>query len=272
MTLAWDHARSQFPGVEVSEAEFRAYLLRHNAPGESDEAPAQGRNPLVIITDLYLACACSRGDARAIAAFEHRYSSTVESVRLRFRGRAPSEPELWAELAQRLFVRTEDKPAKIAEFSGRSELGAWLKVVTSRIILNRLQAEKPEASVEDRILEGLLVTQASPELSVGRAEHRALMSKAFALAASELPTRERRILRQAFAEGFTIDDLASLYNVHRSTAARWIKDATNSLSGRVATIVRTELRLSKAEYESWARDITSSMDVSIAKYLATRAG
>lgn len=269
MTVAWEHARAQFPDIEVSEAELRAYLARYSTPDGADHGPAGNANALTIVADLYLACACARGDAKAIAMFQRRYGHVIEGVRARFRSRAPSREDLWSELSHRLFVRTPEKGAKIEEYSGRSELTAWLRVVVSRLILNRLQTEKPEGVSDERILEGLLVTDASPELALGRAEHRELVRRAFAQAARELPTRERRILRLAFAEGFTIDDVGSLYDVHRSTAARWIKDAVAALSARVAKIVRAELSLSADQYESWARALGSSMDVSLAKYLAS---
>lgn len=257
----------------MSEDELRAFLARHSTEDETDHAPGGGSNPLTVLADMYLACACARGDTRAIAAFQRRYADLVEGVRLRFRSRAPSRDELWSELSHRLFVRAPagaggpEKRAKIEEYAGRSELGAWLRVVVSRIILNRLQAQKPEDALEERMLEGLVVTDASPELAMGRAEHRALLRKAFAEAARELPPRERRILRLAFGEAFTIDDIGGVYNVHRSTAARWIKEAVATLGARVAKIVRGELRLTSDQYESWARALGSSMDVSVARYL-----
>jgi RNA polymerase sigma-70 factor, ECF subfamily len=268
LTVAWEHARAQFPEFEVSEAELRAFLGRHSTADETDHAPGGGGgNPLTVLADMYLACACARGDTRAIAVFQRRYTDLVEGVRLRFRSRAPSRDELWSELSHRLFVRTPEKGPKIEEYAGRSELGAWVRVVVSRLVLNRLQAEKPEDALEERMLDGLVVTDASPELALGRAEHKALLRKAFAEAARELPPRERRILRLAFGEGFTIDDIGGVYNVHRSTAARWIKEAVATLGARVSKIVRAELRLTSAQYESWARALGSSMDVSVARYL-----
>lgn len=272
LTVAWEHARAQFPDVEVSEVELRAYLAGHSTQPGPVHPTGQGSetgNPLTIITDMYLACACARGDDRAIAAFRRRYAQAVETVRARFRSRAPSTDELWSEIEQRLFVRQGDKPARIEEYAGRSELAAWLKVVASRIVLNRMDAEKPESPTDDRLFDGMLVTTASPELAVAAAENRALLKSVFERATGELTPRERRLLRLAFTEGFTIDDIGALYGIHRSSAARWVKDASAALSKHVARIARGELRLSPEQLESLARGFSGSIDLSLARYLAT---
>jgi RNA polymerase sigma-70 factor, ECF subfamily len=256
-TVAWDHARVQFPDVSVPFSEYAAYLER-NAP-----SPAS----LSIAADLYLACACSRGDAHAISTFEQRYVGVVESLRLRFGRRAPSSAELWSEIRKQLFVPRERRPPKIEEYSGRSELGPWLRVVVSRLLLNALDAEKPEIAVEERVFEALLVTHATPERAVANAERRAVFVAAFGRAIGELSVRERRLLRLAFAERFTIDDLGQLFGVHRATAARWVKDAVETLGKSVRQIVQAELGLSSSAYESWARDLGSSMAESVGRYL-----
>jgi len=274
---AWLAARNLFAGVDVPEDDFRTYLRRHStqeAPGYEGGSPSPTPSPVPLkgAVDLYLACACARGDARAIALFRTRYAPVLEGVRSRFGKRAPTADELWADLSARLFVASEGRRLKIEEYAGRSELSAWLRVVVLRLLLNRLDAEKPEAPFEEGVLEGLLVTDASPELALGRAERRDAVRRAFAQAALELSARERRLLRLAFAEGFTIDDLAPLYNVHRATAARWVKEAAAKLATSVKRLLRAELGLTAAQYESWARGMASSMDVSVARYLASEAG
>ena len=269
LSAAWDHARAELPDVKVSRDEFEAYLTRKGVPLPMGDGRAR---PEVVVADLYLACACSRGDTAGIATFERRYASVIDGVRSRFGRRAPSRPELWSELCHRLFTPRGDKPGKIEEYSGKSELSAWLRVVTLRVLLNWLDAQKPEQSFEERILAGMLVTEASPESAFGRAEHQAALRRAFALAIGELSARERRLLRLSFAEGFTIDELGSLYDVHRATAARWVKDDVDKLGTSIRHVLRAELGLSPSAYESWARELTSSMGVSLHRFLATESG
>jgi RNA polymerase sigma-70 factor (ECF subfamily) len=266
---AWQRAREEFPDLEVREAELRAYVERHSTQQEQVHPGAGTADPCANATDMLLAFACSRGDGRAIALFRRRYAPVVESVRARFRARAPSSDDLWSELEQRLFVRAGDAPARIEEYAGRSELAAWLKVVAARLVLNRLAAEKPETPTDARLFDAMLVTDASPELALAAAEDRAGLKRLFERAARELEARERRLLRLAFADGFTIDDIAGVYGVHRSSAARWVKEASAALSRNVVRLARAELRLSPEQLESWARGLEGSMGLSLARFLAT---
>ena len=264
---AWERAESDLPELAVTEAELRAYVGRHSMQGEAvHEAP----EVLAHLPELRLACACARGDGRAIGAFRRRYATLVEGVRSRFRARAPSSDELWSEIERRLFVREDERPARIEEYAGRSPLGSWLKVVAARIVLNRLEAEKPETPHEDRLFDALLVTEQSPELALAAAQDRALVKRLFERAASGLEARERRLLRMAFVEGFTVDDIGGVFGVHRSSAARWVKEASAALTRAVVRLAREELALSPAQLESWARGLEGSIDLSLARYLATR--
>jgi RNA polymerase sigma-70 factor (ECF subfamily) len=269
VTVAWEYARAQLPGVDVSEADFTEYLERRRAPARAPDDDHPGPNPLTILTDMYLACACARGSAVGIVAFAGRYADVIESVRSRFGERAPTRDELWSELSSRLFVATAEKAAKITEYTGQGELGGWLRMVALRVLLNMIDARKPEFPFEQRVLDGLLVTEASPELALARAERREAITRALKQVLAQMPVRNRRLLRLAFAEGFTIDDLGQLYGVHRATAARWIRGACTMLSASLRQVVRAELGLSAAEYESWIRSMESGIDVSIAKYLAS---
>jgi RNA polymerase sigma-70 factor (ECF subfamily) len=266
---AWQRAREDFPDLEVKEDELRSYVENHSTqPGRVH--PGAGAADLgAIVSDMLLAFACSRGDGRAIALFRRRYAPVVESVRARFRARAPSSDDLWSELELRLFVRAVDAPPRIEEYAGRSELAAWLKVVAARLVLNRLAGEKPETPTDARLFDAMLVTDASPELALAAAEDRAGLKRLFERAARELEARERRLLRLAFVDGFTIDDIAGVYGVHRSSAARWVKEASEALSRNVVRLARAELRLSPEQLERWARGLEGSMGLSLARFLAT---
>jgi RNA polymerase sigma-70 factor (ECF subfamily) len=267
-SVAWEHAQREFPDLGVAEADLRAYVDERITQTEETDAADAAYRP-VIVAEMLLAQACGRGDDRAIGRFRKRFAAVVESVRVCFRSRAPSSDELWSDLDRRLFVREGDRPARIGEWSGRSELGASVKVVTARLMLNRLDSAKPETPTEDVLFETLLVTDQTPELAVASSERRAVMKGLFERAARELSARERRVLRLAFTEGMTIDDIGALHGVHRSSAARWIKEASSSLSKEVMRLARAELRLSPNELENWARGVEGSIDLSLARFLAT---
>lgn len=242
-------------------------MASYSTARQGDQPDGPDESFLVIAADLYLARACENGDAQGISIFRERYEDVLERVRRRFGARAPSADDLWSDLCQHIFVGTAERPPRISTYAGQSELGAWVRVVVSRILLNRLQAPTHEGPADDQVFETLLITHGDPEWILSRAERKETAMRAFGKALAQLDARDRRILKLAFADAFTIDDVAALYEVHRSTAARWIKDAAALLRTRVIAIVREDLHLTAAEYESWARGITSSIDLSVTRYL-----
>src|SRR6185369_15152770 len=65
--------RETWPGVDLDPEAF-ARGVADRLPAEGDAAAALGA---LHAADVYLACACARGDGRALAAFERRYIAGV---------------------------------------------------------------------------------------------------------------------------------------------------------------------------------------------------
>jgi RNA polymerase sigma-70 factor (ECF subfamily) len=260
----WKRLCEECPGVVVGRADFQAFLAaRSSTPDASgNQAPTQPE----LLSDLFLAFACGRGDSRAIGLFEERFGTVIERVRRRFGPRAPTYDELLADVNQRLFAPRDGSEPRILGFSGQSSLSGWLKVVATRILLNRLEAARPEDPMDDRLLDGLGLVHASPEHLLQREEARAHFKAAFARAVEGLSARDRQMLRLAFVDGLTIDDLGELYAVHRTTAFRWLQQASERLSSGLRTILRESLKLSDAEYDRWCESLRSGLELSVKRY------
>src|SRR5262245_60064756 len=95
-----------WPQFAVPAAEFEQYLLdRVAARPDRVQALAALR-----VEDLYLACACARGDAAALEALE-RGAMTQVREQLRRRGYAADlVDEALQRLREKLFVPTGDAP------------------------------------------------------------------------------------------------------------------------------------------------------------------
>lgn len=219
-----------------------------------------------ILPDFYIALACGRGDAVAIQRFGEHFAGVVDGVRRRFGARAPTREETLADLHERLFAPREGAPPRILEYGGEAELRTWLKVVTTRLLLNRLAARKPEDAFEDSVLENLGVTWEGPERLLQREEARAQFRASFRKAVRALAARDRQILRLAFAEGLTIDDLGELFGVHRTTAFRRLQQASDRLAAALRKIVREDLGMSEQQYERWCESLRSGLEISIQRY------
>ncbi len=82
--------------------------------------------------DFYLALACAEGLPGAAEAFRRTVLVHVASY---VGSRAPAD-DVEQLVAMRLLVRDGDTPPRIAEYSGTGALGAFVRVVATRIVLN----------------------------------------------------------------------------------------------------------------------------------------
>jgi len=193
----------------VSEADFARGSAR--APAAADPG------------ELYLAVACSLGDAAAIRAFEARYFTCIASVVRRLRLPDDDAREVEQTLRQRLFVGGIEA-AGVLDYAGGGRLGGLIQVAAMRIGLN-LQRGRHRLADEP----APDVAGAGVENVYAKAEYRERVKQAIEDAAAELAPRDRTLLRLHLVKRSSIDDIAALYRVHRATAARWIQAAREAL-------------------------------------------
>jgi RNA polymerase sigma-70 factor (ECF subfamily) len=233
---------------------------------------ASGRRPPTDLgelrgADLYLACACARGDARAIALFEERFfgdlAAALGTVRL-----SPAKlDELKQLLRNDLFVSRDRSPAGISRYSGSGDLRAWLRVTAVRAALKILRTEKRHAPAGDEAMLQDLASDDDPELSHMKRIYRPAFREAFQGALESLSTREQNLLRQHVVDRLSIDELGALYQVHRATAARWVEGAREALVKRVRERFMKRVRVSRAECDSIMRLVHSQLDATIRRRL-----
>jgi len=253
----YDAGRATWPGVELDRQEFARWLEARAA--SVDEVHG---------ADLYLACACARGDARAIAAFEKRFGPEVRAAL----GRMGALPTIADEVAQilrtKLFVVGVDgSPPKIAEYSGRGPLSAWVRVAAVRGALSLIRQKKRHAPRALVSPSRLPVQSPDPELAYIKARYRGTFRDAFRDALQALPERDRTLLRAHLIEGRSIDEIGAAHGVHRATAARWLVKARESLLGELRRQVGERLRLGRSEFDSLMGLVRSQLDVSLQGFL-----
>jgi RNA polymerase sigma-70 factor, ECF subfamily len=273
---AWRAARAAWPGVEVAKEELVAFVEQrmdsskpadaHVPDGATHEAPS------VRYSDLYLACACSRGDSAAIVAFERAYFSEVDVAVRRARGvHTPPVDEVRQMVRHKLFVAEPGQPPKVASYSGRGDLRSWFRVTVSRLILNLQTRPSPEIPFEDTLLCRMLGVADPSSLEFPKEMYKAEFRTAFAEAFDALGDRERSLLRYAFGEELTVELIGSLYGVHKTTAARWVVRAHQALLAGVRSILVPRLGIAEDEYESILRVVRDSLELSLERYLKTPA-
>src|ERR1700722_9214040 len=134
--------RARWPAIGLEEEAFVASLAERTPDGPLLEAIR-----LLHHTDLFLACACCRGDADALAAFEEDFMPEVNRVS----GRTPglSSDVLRQAMRERLFVHSANRNARIVTYRGTGDLKHWLRVVAMRTALEIAEGGGEERQDED---------------------------------------------------------------------------------------------------------------------------
>jgi RNA polymerase sigma-70 factor (ECF subfamily) len=245
----FDEARARWPGVEVPDHALETWIA------------ARGGDNLA---DLYLACACARGAAGAIEAFERAYAGHIRAILSRLDASSALLEEAGQQLRAHLFVG--DAP-RIAEYAGRGDLLAFVRVVVLRIALRLLERERPAAHEPDDELWRFPDGHDDPELEYLKRLYRDELKAAFAAAVAALPDRERAVLRYHLIDGLSIDAIGAVYQVHRATAARWLTGAREQLAAGTRRALMQRLKIELSEVDSLMRLLDSNLDASAARLL-----
>ncbi|HWM84659.1 MAG TPA: sigma-70 family RNA polymerase sigma factor [Kofleriaceae bacterium] len=262
-------AQREWPGLALDPARFRSHLAERVPEGT---APAE-LAVAVCIPDLFLACACALGVDGAALAFEKLYMPVAEVAGARLGGGRELTDEVKQLVREILFVGAGSSGPAIADFSGRGNLKAWVRVIATREGLRILRRDKGRVGVQDEGLYAVLAPtdDADPQLAYLKERYRAEFRRVFLSAVAELPRRERLALRLHVLDGLSIDEIAPIYRVHRSTAARWLTRARELLlSGTRAGLMR-ELGLGASDVDSVIRLIQSNLDVSLSGALLSQS-
>jgi RNA polymerase sigma-70 factor (ECF subfamily) len=263
----WRAAREAWPEVDVTEDELSAYLVARGI--SSAEEVEQGAAPSLALayTDLYLACACARGDAAALRTFEKTFFVEVDAAVAKVGGAAPSADEIRQVLRHKLFIAEPDAQPKITEYGGRGPLRTWVRIIATRTALNLASRASRELPFEGEALTFLIGGGDDPELSYLKRLYAEEFRLAFAEAFDGLESRDRNLLRYAFGEGLTVDAIGSLYGVHRATAARWVAKAHADLADRLKKALVARLGVTNKDYSSILRLIASRFDITLERYM-----
>ena len=254
--------RARWPGVDVADAELLAWLAER-CPDGSDAADALAS---MHTADLYLACACARGDRRAIALFEAEVLPAARPAIARIDPDPELAAEILSELRVRLLVDGESGPARIRSYIGRGPLTSWVQVAAMRLAYGAKRRVVGAHEDAER-LAVLPYGGDDPELARIRAELAEPFRRAFTESLSSLDARDRNVLRLHLLEGVSTQSIGRIYHVHRATVARWIARVHEELLAATRRRLSRELRVDRSELETFMRLLASQLEVSIVSAL-----
>jgi RNA polymerase sigma-70 factor (ECF subfamily) len=251
---AWDQGRLALPKVRLAEDAFaRGLDALGVAPADLQERPG----------DLFLAVACLGGDNAALAEFDRSFVASIPRHVASFRLGAAQLADLQQDLRVRLLAG--DRP-RLATYSGRASLAAWMRVIAIRVALDMAAArDRPQSEVPS--LEDLVASYSSPDVRVARESLRPKLQEALRESFATLSPQERTLLRLHFIDGLNIDAIGRVFRVHRSTVGRWLVTVRSQIFEHVRKELSLDFKPTASEVRSIFRLVKSDLRLSIDRLL-----
>jgi RNA polymerase sigma-70 factor (ECF subfamily) len=266
LAAALDAGRAAWPDVALDPLDFAAHLGAR-VPDAPDLAAAIAE---LHAADLYLACACARGEPRALACFDDQFLAAVgRSWGSRHR-LADFADEVQQALRVRLLVGEGGAPPRIAGYSGRGPLAAWVRMAATRLGLDLRRRERAAAR-EDTDELTLEARGDDPELEYLKTRYAAELNEALQTTLAALSSRTANVLRLHYQEGMTVDAIGTMYRVSGRTVQRWLAEARRTILDETRRLLSERLGLTDSRLDSLIGLVRSRLDISISQYLVPRS-
>jgi len=256
-------AKGRWPDVTVDPRRFvthwAAQLARASDVGAAIEQ--------LHLADLYLAFGCAEGDTCALRSFGTLLSSVAGAVRS-VDGTPSFVDEILQRLRTRVLVPEDGKSPRILDYAGRGSLENWLRAGALRLALNaRRDARRgPEPLPEASLWEPAAPT-ADRTLELLRGKYATEFGTALRAAFASLEPGERNVLRMHFLEGLSLNQIAAMYQVNKSTISRRMAKARETLLERTRSQLERALALPSTELDSLLEQLGPRLDLSLSSVL-----
>jgi RNA polymerase sigma-70 factor (ECF subfamily) len=247
----FDEARLSWPGIEV---DFELFIAR---VGDTAVIPD--------VKELYLACACSAGNVRAVEEFDRQYLAAVPAAVARVDSSADFVAEAQQLLRERLLV---GPTAKIHSYRGEGSLAGWVRTAAIRTALN-LRRTVARALVDSSSQADDVEALLDPELIAIKERCQSEFAAALRRAVAALDAEDRVLLRFYYVDQLTLAKIAAFERVAVSTIYRRMLATNEAVLSAVKTDLRTRLQLSTESLDRFIGDAREDLSVSISQLLRT---
>jgi len=264
LRAAVERARAAWPAISADDERFARRLLE-----------ILGDQPIAVLAelhveDLYLAWTCAERNAEALAAFEARMSPVMDAILTRLGIDPARREDLLQDLRLHLVVGSNNGQGKLGQYRGQGNLERWLRATALRAAYRAASKWRRYMALDDSELAAVSALDHDPALVHLKEHCRIELKNSFAAALAALPLRDRVLLKQHYLDRLTIEDVAALHKIHRSSAARWLAQARAALADAVLRNFRERLRVSELEVESLVRLVRSQLDITLEHLLSIR--
>lgn len=251
--------RRLYPAFALDETAFASHLARcgahHSVPTD-----------LAHVGDLFLAAAALSGDPRAVLELTRHCSPAVSRYTGRVTGASADLDDVAQELWKLLLMGTGNEPPKLAIYSGRGPLSAFVGITAQRIALRRaLRADAATRAARAAVEMDALTLD--PELSIVKESYRKSFQEAVAEALLALDDRARMVLRMHVVDRVSLERIARAYDVRQSSVSRWLEKARRQVAQDTYRALKARLQLSQSDLRSIRGLVASQLDMSISRLL-----
>jgi RNA polymerase sigma-70 factor (ECF subfamily) len=251
-----DRAIAERPGFVADLTTFTAYIER--LPVSNLASLHAG--------DLLLAHGCLLRNAEMLAVFERELMAQVPAFLAPITADAEVVQEVQQLTRYRVLVGDRGAP-RLTEYSGRGPLGGWLRVVAVRLALDLLTKRAPALVSEEHALEQAALSS-DPELDYIKAQYREDVKRAFSSALAALDGADRRLIRFALLDGLTVNEIAVVCRIHRTTVMRSLARIREFLISSVRRSLVDQLRCDYGEADRIVALTRSRLELSWSRLLA----
>ena len=258
-------AAARWPGVVVSADDVAREIAAQTAAAVEANAATVAVHTDDAIAELYLAIACARGDAVAIAAFDREFLAVVPQALASMKLPAATVDDVRAIVRDKLLVGDGARPPRVLGYAGHGRLRGLVQVMATRAALDRIRHEQREVELPARELAapGDLAT------SLIKAQYREAFAAGFAAAIAGASRRDRNLLRLHFLGGVTLEALAQMYDVHRATIVRWLAAARGEVLAQTRAYIARTLGAPADELDEMFALVESRVELSLDRLLAS---
>jgi RNA polymerase sigma-70 factor (ECF subfamily) len=165
-------------------------------------------------------------------------------------------------------VPEDGKTARILDYAGRGSLENWLRAGALRLALNaRRDARRGPEPLPDASLWEPAAPTAERTLELLRGKYAAEFGAALREAFGSLEPGERNVLRMHFLEGLSLNQIAAMYQVNKSTISRRMAKAREMLLERTRAKLERVLSLPPTELDSLLEQLGPRLDMSLGSVL-----
>lgn len=221
------------------------------------------------LAGFVLACGCAKGDRKALERFEREVMPAVRAALSRIDSAPGFVDELCQVVRERLLTAPKGTAPRVLQFTGEGTFIAWMKVAATRIALNSKRGAK-RAQKREELTEQL--PDASPELGLLRRQFAGKLELALKAAIDALDDASRLLLHQYLTDRLTLEQLAVMRGVDKSTISRRLHRIEAELTDAARVELERRYGLGEGQVASAMRAFSGPLQLSVARLVAASVG